>query len=124
MTKEELLLQNEDLKSQIEDLECEIDGLNEYISELENENFELSNNHKADYIKDFEAFKNRLFSDGTAGGSLHASLRLSARDHLGAVALCGGCLRVHPGGFLAGLHTFPDRFVRDRLRPLHLRDSG
>ena len=34
------------------------------ISELENENFELSNNHKADYIKDFEAFKNRLFSDG------------------------------------------------------------
>ena len=64
MTKEELLLQNEDFKSQIEDLECEIDGLNEYISELENENFELSNNHKADYIQDFEAFKNRLFSDG------------------------------------------------------------
>ena len=64
MTKAELLLQNEDLKSQIEDLECEIDGLNEYVSELENENFELSNNHKANYIKDFEAFKNRLFSDG------------------------------------------------------------
>lgn len=64
MTKAELEYRNEDLKSQVEDLECEIDGLNEYINELENENFELANNHKAEYIKDFEAFKQRLFIDG------------------------------------------------------------
>ena len=74
MTKAELLLQNEDLKSQIEDLECEIDGLNEYVSELENENFELFNNHKAYYIKDFEAFKNRLFSDGIMTSELEVWL--------------------------------------------------
>ena len=34
------------------------------ITELENENYELSNNISNMRIKDFEAFKNRLFSDG------------------------------------------------------------
>ena len=64
MTKAELERDRDEWKQQAESLQDDLDSLNEYVSELENENFELSNNHKADYIKDFEAFKNRLFSDG------------------------------------------------------------
>lgn len=64
MTKAELEKDRDEWKQQAESLQDELDSLNEYVTELENQNFELSNNHKADYIKDFEAFKNRLFSDG------------------------------------------------------------
>ena len=64
MTKAELERDRDEWKQQAESLQDELDRLNEYVTELENQNFELSNNHKADYIKDFEAFKNRLFSDG------------------------------------------------------------
>ena len=64
MTKAELERDRDEWKEQAESLQDELDALNEAYTELENENFELSNNHKADYIKDFEAFKNRLFSDG------------------------------------------------------------
>ena len=64
MTKAELEKDRDEWKQQAESLQDELDSLNEYGTELENQNFELSNNHKADYIKDFEAFKNRLFSDG------------------------------------------------------------
>lgn len=64
MTKAELERDRDEWKQQAESLQDELDSLNEYVTELENQNFDLSNNHKADYIKDFEAFKNRLFSDG------------------------------------------------------------
>ncbi len=64
MTKAELEGDRDEWKQQAESLQDELDSLNEYVTELENQNFDLSNNHKADYIKDFEAFKNRLFSDG------------------------------------------------------------
>lgn len=64
MTKAELEKDRDEWKQQAESLQDELDSLNEYVTELENQNFDLSNNHKADYIKDFEAFKNRLFSDG------------------------------------------------------------
>ena len=64
MTKEELERDRDEWKQQAESLQDDLDSLNEYVTELENQNFDLSNNHKADYIKDFEAFKNRLFSDG------------------------------------------------------------
>lgn len=64
MTKAELERDRDEWKQEAESLQDELDALNEAYTELENENFELSNNHKAYYIKDFEAFKNRLFSDG------------------------------------------------------------
>lgn len=64
MTKAELERDRDEWKEQAESLQDELDALNEAYTELENQNFELSNNHKANYIKDFEAFKNRLFSDG------------------------------------------------------------
>ena len=64
MTKAELEIDRNEWKQQAESLQDELDALNEAYTELEKENFDLSNNHKADYIKDFEAFKNRLFSDG------------------------------------------------------------
>lgn len=64
MTKAELERDRDEWKQQAESLQDELDALNEAYTELENQNFELSNNHKANYIKDFEAFKNRLFSDG------------------------------------------------------------
>lgn len=64
MTKAELEIDRDEWKQQAESLQDELDALNEAYTELENQNFELSNNHKANYIKDFEAFKNRLFSDG------------------------------------------------------------
>ena len=64
MTKAELEIDRDEWKEQAESLQDELDALNEAYTELENQNFELSNNHKANYIKDFEAFKNRLFSDG------------------------------------------------------------
>ena len=51
-------------KQQAESLQDELDSLNEYVTELENQNFDLSNNISGNIIKDFEAFKNRLFSDG------------------------------------------------------------
>lgn len=64
MTKAELEIDRDEWKQQAESLQDELDALNEAYTELENQNFELSNNHKANYIRDFEAFKNRLFSDG------------------------------------------------------------
>ena len=64
MTKAELERDRDEWKQQAESLQDELDALNEAYTELEKENFDLYNNHKAIYIKDFEAFKNRLFSDG------------------------------------------------------------
>ena len=74
MTKAELEKDRDEWKQQAESLQDELDSLNEYVTELENQNFELSNNHKADYIKDFEAFKNRLFSDGIMTSELEVWL--------------------------------------------------
>lgn len=64
MTKAELEIDRNEWKEQAESLQDELDALNEAYTELEKENFDLYNNHKANYIRDFEAFKNRLFSDG------------------------------------------------------------
>ena len=50
--------------TQAESLQEDLDNLNDYVTELEQENYELSNNISNMGIKDFEAFKNRLFSDG------------------------------------------------------------
>lgn len=74
MTKAELERDRDEWKQQAESLQDELDSLNEYVTELENQNFDLSNNHKADYIKDFEAFKNRLFSDGIMTSELEVWL--------------------------------------------------
>ena len=74
MTKAELERDRDEWKQQAESLQDELDSLNDYVTELENQNFELSNNHKADYIKDFEAFKNRLFSDGIMTSELEVWL--------------------------------------------------
>ncbi len=74
MTKAELEKDRDEWKQQAESLQDELDSLNEYVTELENQNFDLSNNHKADYIKDFEAFKNRLFSDGIMTSELEVWL--------------------------------------------------
>ena len=74
MTKAELEKNRDEWKQQAESLQDELDSLNEYVTELENQNFDLSNNHKADYIKDFEAFKNRLFSDGIMTSELEVWL--------------------------------------------------
>ena len=74
MTKAELERDRDEWKEQAESLQDELDSLNEYATELENQNFELSNNHKANYIKDFEAFKNRLFSDGIMTSELEVWL--------------------------------------------------
>lgn len=64
MTKAELERDRDEWKQQTESLQDELDSLNEYVTELENQNFDLSNNISGNIIKDFEAFKNRLFSDG------------------------------------------------------------
>lgn len=64
MTKAELERDRDEWKQQAESLQDELDSLNEYVTELENKNFDLSNNISGNIIKDFEAFKNRLFSDG------------------------------------------------------------
>ena len=64
MTKAELERDRDEWKQQSESLQDELDSLNEYVTELENQNFDLSNNISGNIIKDFEAFKNRLFSDG------------------------------------------------------------
>ena len=74
MTKAELEKDRDEWKQQAESLQDELDSLNEYVTELENQNFDLSNNHKADYIKDFEAFKNHLFSDGIMTSELEVWL--------------------------------------------------
>ena len=74
MTKAELEKDRDEWKQQAESLQDELDSFNEYVTELENQNFDLSNNHKADYIKDFEAFKNRLFSDGIMTSELEVWL--------------------------------------------------
>lgn len=64
MTKVELERDRDEWKQQAESLQEDLDNLNDYVTELENENYELSNNISNMGIKDFEAFKNRLFSDG------------------------------------------------------------
>lgn len=64
MTKAELERDRDEWKQQAESLQEDLDNLNDYVTELENENYELSNNISGNIIKDFEAFKNRLFSDG------------------------------------------------------------
>ena len=64
MTKAELEKDRDEWKQQAESLQGDLDSLNEYVTELENQNFDLSNNISGNIIKDFEAFKNRLFSDG------------------------------------------------------------
>ena len=64
MTKAELEKDRDEWKQQAESLQDELDSLYEYVTELENQNFDLSNNISGNIIKDFEAFKNRLFSDG------------------------------------------------------------
>ena len=64
MTKVELERDRDEWKQQAESLQDELDSLNEYVTELENQNFDLSNNISGNIIKDFEAFKNHLFSDG------------------------------------------------------------
>ena len=44
MTKAELEKDRDEWKQQAESLQDELDSLNEYVTELENQNFELSNN--------------------------------------------------------------------------------
>lgn len=64
MTKAELEKDRDEWKQQAESLQDELDALNEAYCELENRNFELSNNISLNIIKDFSEFKNRLFLDG------------------------------------------------------------
>ena len=74
MTKAELEKDRDEWKQQAESLQDELDSLNEYVTELENQNFDLSNNISGNIIKDFEAFKHRLFSDGIMTSELEVWL--------------------------------------------------
>ena len=59
MTKAELEKDRDEWKQQAESLQDELDSLNEYVTELENENFELSNDICSG-IKDIDRFIYRL----------------------------------------------------------------
>ena len=74
MTKAELEKDRDEWKTQAESLQEDLDNLNDYATELAQENYELSNNISNMGIKDFEAFKNRLFSDGIMTSELEVWL--------------------------------------------------
>ena len=74
MTKAELEKDRDEWKTQAESLQEDLDNLNDYVTELEQEKYELSNNISNMVIKDFEAFKNRLFSDGIMTSELEVWL--------------------------------------------------
>ena len=59
MTKAELEKDRDEWKQQAESLQEELDSLNEYVTELENENYELSNDICGG-IKDIDRFIYRL----------------------------------------------------------------
>lgn len=64
MTKAELEKDRDEWKQQAESLQDDLDSLNEYVSELENENFELSNNISENDIVDLDFFLFRLKVEG------------------------------------------------------------
>lgn len=66
MTKAELEKDRDEWKQQAESLQDDLDSLNEYVTELENENYELSNNKnpKSNCILDVERFRSRLALEG------------------------------------------------------------
>ena len=59
MTKAELEKDRDEWKQQAESLQEELDSLNEYVTELENKNYELSNDICGG-IKDIDRFIYRL----------------------------------------------------------------
>ena len=59
MTKAELEKDRDEWKQQAESLQEELDSLNEYVTELENKNYELSNDI-CGCIKDIDRFIYRL----------------------------------------------------------------
>lgn len=64
MTKAELEKDRDEWKEQAESLQDELDELDEAYTELENENFKLSNNIKTFGIKDINNFIFRLKIEG------------------------------------------------------------
>ena len=62
MTKAELEKDRDEWKQQAESLQEELDSLNEYVTELENKNYELSNDICGG-IKDIDRFIYRLKLD-------------------------------------------------------------
>lgn len=80
MTKAELERDRDEWKQQAESLQDDLDSLNEYVDELENENYTLTNNIGVG-IKDLDNFTFRLKQEELYTPEIEAFMRDYLKFH-------------------------------------------